>query len=256
MSIHALIVETPDAAHHRRYLPRQRQAGPPHPGLEQPQGLPRRPRRRRLPARASNGAVHPLHVDHVGWNTMLADGRGSGVPTFPNARYLIGRASSSTGAHRTSARPGGGHRGFGAADRGGRAADLVETDHRICDEIRLVPTLGHTPGHFSVRIASRARRRSSPATSSTTRARSPGPIGPRGRQRPGPRRAARARACSADWRQAGPGDRHAFRRRTAGQSCATGTRTGWQCDGWRSDGASVAISRSEFMFSARRRFSD
>src|SRR6185312_479917 len=30
-----------------------------------------------------------LHVDHVGWNTMLEDGRW--VPTFPNARYLIGR---------------------------------------------------------------------------------------------------------------------------------------------------------------------
>ncbi|MBL8554890.1 MAG: MBL fold metallo-hydrolase, partial [Phenylobacterium sp.] len=30
-----------------------------------------------------------LHVDHVGWNTMLVDGRW--VPTFPNARYLIGR---------------------------------------------------------------------------------------------------------------------------------------------------------------------
>ena len=30
-----------------------------------------------------------LHVDHVGWNTMLVDGKW--VPTFPNARYLIGR---------------------------------------------------------------------------------------------------------------------------------------------------------------------
>ena len=30
-----------------------------------------------------------LHVDHVGWNTRLRDGRW--VPTFPNARYLFGR---------------------------------------------------------------------------------------------------------------------------------------------------------------------
>ena len=30
-----------------------------------------------------------LHVDHVGWNTMLESG--NWVPTFPNARYLIGR---------------------------------------------------------------------------------------------------------------------------------------------------------------------
>jgi len=28
-----------------------------------------------------------LHVDHVGWNTRLENGRW--VPTFPNARYLI-----------------------------------------------------------------------------------------------------------------------------------------------------------------------
>ena len=34
--------------------------------------------------------------------------------------------------------------------------DLVETDHRICDEIGLVPTLGHTPGHVSVQIASQS----------------------------------------------------------------------------------------------------
>jgi glyoxylase-like metal-dependent hydrolase (beta-lactamase superfamily II) len=32
--------------------------------------------------------------------------------------------------------------------------DLVETDHRICDEVNLVPTPGHTPGHVSVRISS------------------------------------------------------------------------------------------------------
>jgi glyoxylase-like metal-dependent hydrolase (beta-lactamase superfamily II) len=31
-----------------------------------------------------------LHADHVGWNTMLRDGRW--VPTFPNAKYLFSRA--------------------------------------------------------------------------------------------------------------------------------------------------------------------
>ncbi len=30
-----------------------------------------------------------LHADHVGWNTMLEDGEWR--PTFPNARYLVGR---------------------------------------------------------------------------------------------------------------------------------------------------------------------
>jgi glyoxylase-like metal-dependent hydrolase (beta-lactamase superfamily II) len=33
--------------------------------------------------------------------------------------------------------------------------DLVETDHRLCEEIDLIPTIGHTPGHVSVRIRSR-----------------------------------------------------------------------------------------------------
>jgi glyoxylase-like metal-dependent hydrolase (beta-lactamase superfamily II) len=95
-----------------------------------------------------------LHVDHVGWNTMLTD-RGW-VPIFPSARYLMGRVEH---AHWTSRH-----------ERGDMAAVLadsvtpvgdaglidlvVETDHRICDEVSLVPTTGHTPCHVSVRIAS------------------------------------------------------------------------------------------------------
>jgi glyoxylase-like metal-dependent hydrolase (beta-lactamase superfamily II) len=94
-----------------------------------------------------------LHVDHVGWNTMLIESRW--VPTFPNARYLVGRVEF---AHWTN--------GHGREDVRAVLADsvipiwdaglvdLVETDHRICDEVRLVPTLGHTPGHVSVRITS------------------------------------------------------------------------------------------------------
>jgi glyoxylase-like metal-dependent hydrolase (beta-lactamase superfamily II) len=94
-----------------------------------------------------------LHVDHVGWNTMLAGDRW--VPTFPRARYLMGRVEFAhwqgqrerddmAAVFADSAAP--------IADAG--LADLVETDHRICDEISLVPTIGHTPGHVSVRIVS------------------------------------------------------------------------------------------------------
>src|SRR4029453_10137491 len=32
--------------------------------------------------------------------------------------------------------------------------ELVEVEHRLCDEVQLLPTLGHTPGHVSVRITS------------------------------------------------------------------------------------------------------
>jgi glyoxylase-like metal-dependent hydrolase (beta-lactamase superfamily II) len=95
-----------------------------------------------------------LHVDHVGWNTMLCDGKW--VPTFPRARYLMGRTEyehwSSTSERADmkhvladSVTP--------ILDAG--LAELVESHHRICDEISLMPTVGHTPGHVSVRIVSR-----------------------------------------------------------------------------------------------------
>jgi glyoxylase-like metal-dependent hydrolase (beta-lactamase superfamily II) len=96
-----------------------------------------------------------LHVDHVGWNTMLVDGKWT--PTFPRARYLIGRkewehwSKASEPDTRAllddSVRP--------VFEAG--LADLVESDARITDEIRLEPTPGHTPGHHSVRIFSRGQ---------------------------------------------------------------------------------------------------
>ena len=93
-----------------------------------------------------------LHVDHVGWNTMLEDGQW--VPTFPKARYLIGRRelehwtgekdSEQQAILSDSVKP--------ILDAG--LADLVEMDHRISPEVRLTPTPGHTPGHVSVMIES------------------------------------------------------------------------------------------------------
>ena len=94
-----------------------------------------------------------LHVDHVGWNTMLVGGRWA--PTFPNARYLLGRtefdywrAQQENAEQRAvfadSVQP--------VLDAG--LVDLVAVDHRLCEEVSLVPTLGHTPGHVSVRISS------------------------------------------------------------------------------------------------------
>ncbi len=94
-----------------------------------------------------------LHVDHVGWNTMLVDGHW--VPTFSKARYLMGRVEY---AHWTS-RPGRDDVNAVLADSVAPVSeaglvDLVEADHQICDEVSLVPTPGHTPGHVSLRIAS------------------------------------------------------------------------------------------------------
>jgi len=95
-----------------------------------------------------------LHVDHVGWNTMLRDGKW--VPTFPRARYLLGRTEYehwSDSAARADMKHVLADSVTPILDAG--LAELVETSHRICDEISLVPTVGHTPGHVSVRIVSR-----------------------------------------------------------------------------------------------------
>ncbi|HWA90667.1 MAG TPA: MBL fold metallo-hydrolase [Rhizomicrobium sp.] len=94
-----------------------------------------------------------LHVDHVGWNTMLKDGKW--VPTFPKARYLIGRKEFehwvSVEENETPAIMADSvHPIFDAG-----LAEMVEMDHRISPELRLLPTPGHTPGHVSVVIESR-----------------------------------------------------------------------------------------------------
>jgi glyoxylase-like metal-dependent hydrolase (beta-lactamase superfamily II) len=106
-----------------------------------------------------------LHVDHVGWNTMLVAGKW--VPTFPKARYLLGRREFDY--WRSEAEADKAHEGFDAIqvavfadsvkpifDAG--LVDLVDVDHRVCDEVRLAPTHGHTPGHVSVRIESKGEK--------------------------------------------------------------------------------------------------
>jgi glyoxylase-like metal-dependent hydrolase (beta-lactamase superfamily II) len=91
-----------------------------------------------------------LHVDHVGWNTRLDDGRW--VPTFPRARYLFAQREW----EHWSAETGDDTRRIMAdsvapvLDAG--LATLVEPDHRISGEVWLEPTPGHTPGHVSVRL--------------------------------------------------------------------------------------------------------
>jgi glyoxylase-like metal-dependent hydrolase (beta-lactamase superfamily II) len=94
-----------------------------------------------------------LHVDHVGWNTRLEDGKW--VPTFPRARYLMGRAEYDHW-RTVQDRPDMAHILSDSVTPIIEAglATMVETNERICDEISLIPTLGHTPGHVSVMIQS------------------------------------------------------------------------------------------------------
>ncbi len=96
-----------------------------------------------------------LHVDHVGWNTILVDG--TWRPTFPNARYLFARNEwahwetqddeFSKNVLSESVRP--------IWDAG--LVDLVDSDHHVCDEVWLEPSPGHTPGHVSIRLSSKGQ---------------------------------------------------------------------------------------------------
>ena len=96
-----------------------------------------------------------LHVDHVGWNTMLVDGQW--VPTFPNARYVLAADEFEYWKATTM----GGDDVFGdsvAPIAAAGLADLVPLDHRLDGSIRFDPTTGHTPGHVSVVIESAGER--------------------------------------------------------------------------------------------------
>jgi glyoxylase-like metal-dependent hydrolase (beta-lactamase superfamily II) len=94
-----------------------------------------------------------LHVDHVGWNTKREGG--TWVPTFAKARYVFGETEythwknhsdtpEKAAVFADSVQP--------VMDAG--RADLVASDHRLSDEIDLIPTPGHSPGHMSVHIQS------------------------------------------------------------------------------------------------------
>jgi glyoxylase-like metal-dependent hydrolase (beta-lactamase superfamily II) len=97
-----------------------------------------------------------LHFDHVGWNTKKVGNEW--IPTFPNARYLFGATEWAfwkdeedhfdTGCREQAVLP--------ILDAG--LADLVESNHTINDEISLIPTPGHTPGHVSIHITSKGEQ--------------------------------------------------------------------------------------------------
>jgi len=91
-----------------------------------------------------------MHVDHVGWNTRLVDGRW--VPTFPKARYVFAareyahwsaaHAKAPVAVYAESVLP---------VIEAGRA-DMVSDTHAIGDHLRLTPTPGHTPGHVALEL--------------------------------------------------------------------------------------------------------
>ena len=93
-----------------------------------------------------------LHVDHVGWNTRLQNGRW--VPTFPNARYVFDRTEYAywQGENAKAENPVFVDSVLPVVEAG--RAELVESEHGIGDHVRLLPTPGHTPGHVSIALGS------------------------------------------------------------------------------------------------------
>jgi glyoxylase-like metal-dependent hydrolase (beta-lactamase superfamily II) len=94
-----------------------------------------------------------LHADHVGGNVS---GKGvAALPSFPSALYFVGRQDHDY----WSTRPPGsfGRQVFETAVQpigAARRLVLLDGETRLTGEVSLVPSPGHTPGHFSVLISS------------------------------------------------------------------------------------------------------
>jgi glyoxylase-like metal-dependent hydrolase (beta-lactamase superfamily II) len=91
-----------------------------------------------------------LHVDHIGWNTRLENGRW--VPTFPKARYIFSKTELNfwlDEAKKTDLPQ--------IVDSvipivEAKACDVVTSDHSLNDLITLIPTPGHTIDHYAVTL--------------------------------------------------------------------------------------------------------
>lgn len=94
-----------------------------------------------------------LHVDHIGWNTVLENG--TWTPTFPNARYIFSREEYE---HWKS--PEGGVRHLPSSMNAIEESvdpvvaeglvDLVANNARINKYFSLIPAPGHTKGHIAI----------------------------------------------------------------------------------------------------------
>jgi glyoxylase-like metal-dependent hydrolase (beta-lactamase superfamily II) len=91
-----------------------------------------------------------LHVDHVGWNTRLENGRW--VPTFPKAKYLFSKTELDfwlAENDKTTIPP--------IADSvipivEAKRHQLVTSDYSLNDLVQLVPSPGHTIDHYAVTL--------------------------------------------------------------------------------------------------------
>lgn len=98
-----------------------------------------------------------LHVDHVGWNTRLDNGRW--VPTFPNATYVFAQTELDYLLGVTRAGPPVDRHGVHYADSiepvlASRRAKLLTHPEALIPGLDIEFTPGHTPGHVVLRARS------------------------------------------------------------------------------------------------------
>ena len=91
-----------------------------------------------------------LHVDHIGWNTKLENGRW--VPTFPKARYLFSKIELDYWVEENKKTPLVQIQDSVIPIVEAKACDLVTSDHSLNDLVTLIPTPGHTIDHYAVTI--------------------------------------------------------------------------------------------------------
>ncbi len=106
-----------------------------------------------------------LHVDHIGWNTRLQNGKW--VPTFPNAKYIVSRDEAAyweAAVRDITEVP------FGIAAYEDSVAPVIAAGQVVIvdgkdaagsllgDEFHLYPLVGHTPGHTGLLIESGVQR--------------------------------------------------------------------------------------------------
>jgi glyoxylase-like metal-dependent hydrolase (beta-lactamase superfamily II) len=93
-----------------------------------------------------------LHVDHVGWNTRLENGRW--VPTFPKAKYVMADRELAYWTQKEKDDPSGGP---WITDSvlpivEAKRVQIVKSDFAFNESIQFIPTPGHTIDHYSVLV--------------------------------------------------------------------------------------------------------
>jgi glyoxylase-like metal-dependent hydrolase (beta-lactamase superfamily II) len=93
-----------------------------------------------------------LHGDHVGWNTRLENGRW--VPTFPKARYVMSDRELVywTGREKDNAASCPWITDSVLPIIAAKREQIVKSDFVFNDQVRFVPSPGHTIDHFSVLV--------------------------------------------------------------------------------------------------------